>query len=78
MNYDLRNKENDRKNYAPQNTPSRLYISRLGWDVLLQDQRYCAGHSSNRKAHKIYSRILRAKLKEEFKRNELRSYEQGE
>jgi len=46
-----------------QNKPSRRYQTNMFWETCLEDQRYCAGHKSNGKCHKKFSRILRAKEK---------------
>ena len=47
------------------NKPSKIYWQNLHfWTVFEQDTRYCGGHRSHGKDHKILSRMLRAKLKE--------------
>ena len=49
------------------NRPSKLYFQNLGfWNLFFQDAGYCCGHKSNGKSHKIFSRILRSKLKKQL------------
>ena len=55
----------NRKSYIPQNKPSSLFDKYGIHDVDEQDQRYCAGHKSNRFARQRWSKMLRSKIKTE-------------
>ena len=61
-------KERDRRR-PNQNSPSKRYqTGGKFWETFLEDQKYCGGHKSNGKYHRMFSRILRAQEKIETRK----------